>query len=95
MQVIKSTHRHKLSYMFPYIVEFDHTPVGLAEFLKYNEHFEARYGPSSEFRMLDGRNMSTLCYNKNWRGERNSTRKRLRIYIKEPKDLTWAQLVLA
>ena len=95
MRVVNSTKNHKLWYLFPQFVEFDYTPVGMAQCNQWRLHFESRYGASSEYRMIEGRGLSTLCFNPNWREERNPRARRLRIYIKESKDLTWAQLNLA
>jgi hypothetical protein len=87
--------RHKLHYQFPYFLEFSYHNPGIAEWHQYRRHFESRHGPSSEWRNLEGRKLSTLCYNTQWREEHNRKAKRLRIYIREPKDITWAQLNLA
>lgn len=95
MRVIKSTKRHKMWYQFPQFVEFPYHSSGLAEWARWSRHFESRHGPSSEYKNIEGRKLSTLCYNTQWREERNHKQKRLRIYIKEEKDLTWAQLNLA
>lgn len=95
MRIVKSTRKHKLHYAFPTFVEFDYTPQGMAQIIRWGLHFKDRYGPSTEWRMIEGRKLSTLCYNTNWREERNAKAKRLRIYIKDQKDLTWAQLALA
>jgi len=92
MRIVTSTKKHKLWYQFPMFVEFEYRPHDVAEFRRWVNHFEARYGASSEWRMLEGRRLSTLCFNTNWREERNTKAKHLRIYVKEPKDITWAQL---
>lgn len=95
MRIVKSTRSHKLSYAFPYFVEFNWNTAEASAWAKWSKHFEDRYGPSSEYRNLEGRKLSVLCYNANWREERNKKAKRLRIYVKEHKDITWAQLNLA
>jgi hypothetical protein len=95
MKVVKSTRRHKLHYSFGQFVEFPYHPKGLSEWNRWVHHFESRHGPSSEYKNLEGRKLSVLCYNNMWREERNHKQKRLRVYIREEKDLTWAQLNLA
>lgn len=94
MNVVKSTRNHKLHYAFPYFISWDYHAGGIAEFGRWVRHFESLYGKDMEHKMFDGRTFSTLTYNPRWRAENNRKAKRLRIYVKEAKDITWAQLNL-
>jgi hypothetical protein len=82
-------------YQFGHFVEFPYHSKGMTEHRRWVKHFEERYGPSSECKLLEGRTFSTWIYNSDWREEHNAKAKRLRVYIKNEKDLTWAQLSLA
>ena len=94
MKIVKSTKNHKLWYQFPYFVEFVHDHDGTLEWVKWSKHFEQLYGPSAEHKMIEGHTFSTWHYNSNWREEHNKKQKRLRIYVKAEKDITWAMLNL-
>jgi hypothetical protein len=82
-------------YQFPQFVQFPYHNKGISEWNRWVRHFEERYGPSQNYTFLEGQGISIPTFNTNWREERNHKQKRLRIYIKEEKDLTWAQLNLA
>lgn len=95
MKVVKSTCNHKLHYQFPYFITWPYHATGISDFGRWVRHFESQYGKDSEYRMIEGRSLSTLCFNPRWRAENNRKQKRLRIYVKDLKDVTWAQLNLA
>lgn len=95
MKIIKSTRNHKLHYAFPYFVTWPYHARGLSEFGRWVRHFENLYGKDVEWRNIEGKKLSTLCYNQRWRSENNRKAKRLRIYVREPKDITWAAMSLS
>jgi hypothetical protein len=96
MKVVKSTRNHKLWYQFAQFVEFPYNSTGISEYSRWVKHFESRYGTSTCYEPQEHLGGITIpTFNPMWREERNAKQKRLRVYIKQEKDLSWAQLNLA
>lgn len=95
MRVVKSTGRHKLHYQFAQFVEFPYHTKGISEWRRWCDHFENKYGPSWSYRIIEEQGISVPVLNGLWREEHDRKQKRLRVYINQAKDLTWAQLALS
>ncbi len=88
MKIIKSNRNYKLGNQFPFIAEFEWT--GLDETIEFGQlcrAFELRFGPSA---VNDWRQPTE--FNHQWRKEIRTKSKRKRIYFRDMKDWTWAQL---